>query len=265
MDEFANVPLPEGFTEILSTMRSRNISANIILQNKAQLQALFKDSYQTILGNCDVMIYLGGNESETHKLISEMLGKFTAEKKSTGETLGQHGSSSRNYDVLGREILTPDEVRKLDNSKCLVFIRGFDPVLDDKCHTWERDEYIASQKMGLYNGNQAVEELYEEGQKNFYMDAEGEKGDADSYHYQVETYQAVFAGTKALSRTVKLKDTLFMPDPKLGGYQVRHEHGSEEVFPVFDKDTAVDVSTGGNMIPNIRSSDLLIKMAGISA
>ena len=118
MDEFANVSLPDGFVEILSTMRSRNISCNIILQNKAQLQALFKDSYQTVIGNCDTMIHLGGNEAETHKYISEMLGKYTIDKQSTGETRGQHGSSSRNFDVLGRELLMPDEVRQLDNSKC---------------------------------------------------------------------------------------------------------------------------------------------------
>ena len=116
--------LPDGFTEIISTMRSRNISANIILQNKAQLQALFKDTYQAIIGNCDTLIYLGGNEPETHKYITEMLGKYTLGKRSSSESLGSKGSASSNFDVVGRELMTPDEVRRMDNKKELVFIRG---------------------------------------------------------------------------------------------------------------------------------------------
>ncbi len=132
MDEFANVALPEDFCSILSTMRSRRINAMIIIQNMAQLKALFKDTWETITGNCDSLVYLGGNEKSTHQYISEMLGKATIDKRSNGETRGVHGSSSRNYDVLGRELMMPDEVRNMDNSKCLVFIKGFQPVFDDK-------------------------------------------------------------------------------------------------------------------------------------
>ena len=136
LDEFANVALPEDFCSLLSTMRSREISATIVLQNLAQIKALFKDTWETITGNCDTLIYLGGNEQSTHKYISESLGKATIDKQSSGETRGMHGSASRNFDVLGREILTPDEARKLDNTKSLVFVRGFDPVLDDKFDTF---------------------------------------------------------------------------------------------------------------------------------
>lgn len=132
LDEFANVALPDDYCSLLSTMRSREISSIIIIQNFAQLKALFKDTWETVPGNCDTFIYLGGNEQSTHKYVSELLGKGTIDKKSSGETKGRQGSSSRNYDVLGRELFTPDEVRKLDNKKCLIFIRGFDPVMDDK-------------------------------------------------------------------------------------------------------------------------------------
>lgn len=132
MDEFANVALPDDFCSLLSTMRSRRISSIIIIQNLAQIKALFKDTWETIPGNCDTLIYLGGNEQSTHKYISELLGKGTIEKKSSGETRGRQGSSSRNYDVLGRELMTPDEARKFDNKKCLIFIRGFDPIVDNK-------------------------------------------------------------------------------------------------------------------------------------
>ena len=113
-------------------MRSREISSIIIIQNFAQLKALFKDTWETVPGNCDTFIYLGGNEQSTHKYVSELLGKGTIDKKSSGETKGRQGSSSRNYDVLGRELFTPDEVRKLDNKKCIIFIRGFDPIMDNK-------------------------------------------------------------------------------------------------------------------------------------
>lgn len=132
LDEFANVALPDDYCSLLSTMRSREISSIIIIQNFAQLKALFKDTWETIPGNCDTFIYLGGNEQSTHKYVSELLGKGTIDKKSSGETKGRQGSSSRNYDVLGRELFTPDEVRKLDNKKCIVFIRGFDPIMDNK-------------------------------------------------------------------------------------------------------------------------------------
>ena len=124
--------LPDDYCSLLSTMRSREISSIIIIQNFAQLKALFKDTWETIPGNCDTFIYLGGNEQSTHKYVSELLGKGTIDKKSSGETKGRQGSSSRNYDVLGRELFTPDEVRKLDNKKCLIFIRGFDPIMDNK-------------------------------------------------------------------------------------------------------------------------------------
>lgn len=132
LDEFPNVALPDDFCSLLSTMRSREISSVIIIQNFAQLKALFKDTWETVPGNCDTFIYLGGNEQSTHKYVSELLGKGTIDKKTTGETRGRQGSSSRNFDALGRELFTADEVRKLDNRKCILFIRGFDPVIDNK-------------------------------------------------------------------------------------------------------------------------------------
>lgn len=132
MDEFSNVALPDDFCSLLSTMRSRRISAVIIIQNLAQIKALFKDTWETITGNCDTLVYLGGNEKSTHEYISELLGKGTIDKRSTGETRGVHGSASRNYDVLGRSLMNPDEVRNMDNKNCLIFIKGFNPIFDEK-------------------------------------------------------------------------------------------------------------------------------------
>lgn len=133
MDEFANVSLPDDFDKILSVMRSRNVSVSIILQNIAQLKALFEKQWESILGNCDELLYLGGNEASTHKLISESyLGKATIDTNTYGKSTGRSGSYSTNYQITGRELMTPDEVRMLDNCLALLFIRGERPIMDEK-------------------------------------------------------------------------------------------------------------------------------------
>ena len=132
MDEFANISLPEDFDKKLSTMRSRNVFVSIILQNIAQLKALFEKQWESILGNCDELLYLGGNEQGSHKYISELLGKATIDTNTYGRSSGRNGNYSTNYQITGRELMTPDEVRMLDNGKALLFIRGELPVCDDK-------------------------------------------------------------------------------------------------------------------------------------
>lgn len=132
MDEFANVALPDNFERVLATMRSRRISVSIIIQNMAQLKALFKDSWESVVGNCDTFLYLGGNEQSTHEYISKMLGKETIDTRTRGITKGRNGSSNTNYQNAGRELLTLDEVRLLDNSNALIFIRGEKPIMDKK-------------------------------------------------------------------------------------------------------------------------------------
>lgn len=132
MDEFANVSLPDDFDKILSVMRSRGVSVSIILQNLAQLKALFEKQWESICGNCDEFLYLGGNEQSTHKYVSELLGKETIDTNTYGKSSGRSGNYSTNYQISGRELLTPDEVRMLDNRYALLFIRGERPVMDLK-------------------------------------------------------------------------------------------------------------------------------------
>ena len=132
MDEFPNVSLPNEFEKILATCRSRSIYCSIIIQNMSQLKALFKDSWESLVGNCDEFLYLGGNEKETHKYVSELLGKETLDTNTYGQTKGRSGSYSVNYQQTGRELLTPDEIRLLDNRKAILFIRGERPIMDDK-------------------------------------------------------------------------------------------------------------------------------------
>lgn len=132
MDEFANVALPDEFDKLLSTMRSRQIFVSIIIQNLAQIKALYKDAWESIVGNCDELYYLGGNEQSTHKFMSEYLGKETLDTNTYGKSSGKSGSYSTNYQQAGRELLTADEVRLLDNDYALLFIRGERPIFDKK-------------------------------------------------------------------------------------------------------------------------------------
>ena len=132
MDEFANVSLPDDFDKILSVMRSREVSVSIILQNLAQLKALFEKQWESIMGNADEFLYLGGNEQGTHKYVSELLGKATIDTNTYGKSTGHSGNYSTNYQITGRELMTPDEVRMLDNRYALLFIRGERPVMDEK-------------------------------------------------------------------------------------------------------------------------------------
>lgn len=124
--------LPDDFDKDLATMRSRGVSVSIILQNLAQLKALFEKQWESIVGNCDEFLYLGGNEQSTHKYVSELLGKETIDTNTYGKSTGHSGNYSTNYQIVGRELMTPDEVRLLDNDYAILFIRGERPVKDLK-------------------------------------------------------------------------------------------------------------------------------------
>lgn len=232
MDEFANTALPDSFCEVLSTMRSRDISCNIILQNLAQIKALFKDTWETVTGNCDAFVFLGGNEQSTFKYVSEMLGKLTIDKKSTGETKGSHGSSSSNYDVLGREMMAPDEVRKLDNRKCVVLVRGFDPVIDDKYKMLEKDVFKEANSMGAYCRKREKEDLYEAGRQAFYLDAKGTDGKEESYRTQTELYKGIFEESEIFEELQMANDGYRILPETYHGYVVNEM----EAFPVYDRE-----------------------------
>ena len=131
-DEFANVALPDGYARLQATMRSRNIMSTITLQNISQLKALFKDDWEGIIGNADSFIYLGGNEQSTHKYISELLGKETIDTRTSSQSKGRNGSFSQNFQQARRELMTSDEVRRLDNKNAIILIRGEKPVIDEK-------------------------------------------------------------------------------------------------------------------------------------
>ncbi len=244
MDEFANCALPDGFCELLSTMRSREISCNIIIQNLAQIKTLFKDSWETIPGNCDITVYLGGNEQSTHKYVSELLGKFTIDKKSSGETLGSKGSSSRNIDVLGRDLMSPDEVRKMDNRKCLVFIKGYDPVLDDKYRTYEKEEFKRATAMGPYKHHLITDEMIEESRRSMYIDSPEDL--YQSYYYQIEECLGIFEESVIFKEYTKKLDEGYVITTRLPGYEV--EETMAYVYPLFDPEISEYVRSGANTL-----------------
>lgn len=148
MDEFANVSLPDDFDKILSVMRSRGISVSIIIQNMAQLKALFEKQWESIVGNCDEFLYLGGNEQSTHKYVSELLGKETIDTNTYGKSRGRNGSYSTNYQNAGRELLTPDEVRMLNNDYAVLFIRGERPIFDLKYNVFKHPKFSQTEDGG---------------------------------------------------------------------------------------------------------------------
>ena len=149
MDEFANVSLPDDFDKLLATMRSRNIFVSIIIQNIAQLKNLFEKQWESIQGNCDEFLYLGGNETSTHKLIAESyLGKQTIDMNTYGKSSGRNSNYSTNWQITGRELLDASEVRMLDNSKALLFIRGEPPIMDDKYDLLDHPNVIYTPEKG---------------------------------------------------------------------------------------------------------------------
>ena len=161
MDEFANVSLPDDFDKILSVMRSRGVFVSIILQNLAQLKALYEKQWESIVGNCDEFLYLGGNEQSTHKYVSELLGKATIDTNTYGKSSGRSGNYSTNYQISGRELLTPDEVRMLDNRYAILFIRGERPVLDLKYDIFKHKNVAltADGKAGAYKHGEVKSDI----------------------------------------------------------------------------------------------------------
>lgn len=156
-----NVSLPDDFDKILSVMRSRGVFVSIILQNLAQLKALFEKQWESIVGNCDEFLYLGGNEQSTHKYVSELLGKETIDTNTYGKSSGRSGNYSTNYQISGRELLTPDEVRMLDNRYAILFIRGELPVMDLKYDILKHPEVnlTADGKGGVYEHGKVTSDV----------------------------------------------------------------------------------------------------------
>lgn len=132
LDEFANIGNIPRFEELLATMRSMEISANVIIQNLSQLKKMYKDSWENVLGNCDSLLFLGGQEPTTLEHISKTLGKETIDTRSHNRTRGRQGSTSENDGILGRELMTVDELKTMKDNECILFVRGIYPFFCNK-------------------------------------------------------------------------------------------------------------------------------------
>ena len=141
LDEFANIGQIPNFDKLIATIRSREISASIILQSKSQLKAIYKDNADTIIGNCDTELFLGGKEKSTLKELSEILGKQTIDLFTTSQTQGQSPSSGTNYNKTGRELMSQDEIAVMDGGKCILQIRGTRPFFSDKFDITKHERY----------------------------------------------------------------------------------------------------------------------------
>lgn len=158
MDEFINISLPEEYPSYLSTMRERWLSAFMIIQNMAQLKEKYKEQWENIVGNCDIFLYLGGNEGSTHKYISEELGNMTLDKRTHGKTEGRNESSSRNFDFYGRELLKQAEVRRLPVNQAIVLVSGEFPIIDLKIKGWKEKVYKEATRVPRYVHKPIIDE-----------------------------------------------------------------------------------------------------------
>ncbi len=140
-DEFANIGQIPKFDKLIATIRSREISASIILQSQSQLKTIYKDAAETIIGNCDTVLFLGGKESTTLKEISETLGKETIDLYNTSDTRGQSRSYGLNYQKTGKELMSRDELAVMDGNKCILQLRGVRPFYSDKYDITKHKRY----------------------------------------------------------------------------------------------------------------------------
>ena len=148
-DEWANVPQPDSYPKVLATCRSYNIGIDIIVQNIQSIKARYRDEYQSIIGNCDTLLFLGGgNEPESLEFMSKLLGKETISIRTRGQTRGRGGSSSINYQLTGRELMTPDEIRRMPTREALLLIRSESPVRDRKYNIKKHPNYRYTQDGG---------------------------------------------------------------------------------------------------------------------
>ena len=173
LDEMANIKMPNNFDKILATCRSRGVYCVPILQSLAQLKTLFADgAWEGIVGNCDTFIYLGGNEASTYEYVSKLLGKWTIDKRTSGESKGSSGSYSQNYDVLGRELMLEYELRLLPDDECIIFVRGENPIRDKKWFPWEHEQYLEARKCGIFNPKEQQEKQQKPMEECEFLDEE---------------------------------------------------------------------------------------------
>lgn len=236
LDEFANVGTIPRFEELLATMRSMEISANVIIQNLSQLKKMYKDSWENVLGNCDSLLFLGGQEPTTLEHISKTLGKETIDTRSRNRTRGRQGSTSENDGILGRELMTVDELKIMKDNECILFVRGIYPFFCDKFviekhPNYKRLEDFNSQNAYLIKDIETVkfnDEIETESGENIYSEPVEDSGDTDK-----TSSEDVPKQQDEIEQSVAIEDII--------GHQV-HTVNAPKAFPKDPKSGTVAAS-----------------------
>lgn len=236
LDEFANIGTIPRFEELLATMRSMEISANVIIQNLSQLKKMYKDSWENVLGNCDSLLFLGGQEPTTLEHISKTLGKETIDTRSRNRTRGRQGSTSENDGILGRELMTVDELKIMKDNECILFVRGIYPFFCDKFviekhPNYKRLEDFDSQNAYLIKDIETVkfnDEVETESGENIYSEPVEDSGDADN-----TSSEDVPKQQDEIEQSVAIEDII--------GHQV-HTANTRKPFPKDPKNGSVKAS-----------------------
>ena len=264
-DEFANIKMPNNFDKILATCRSRGVYCVPILQSLAQLKTLFVDgAWEGVIGNCDTFLYLGGNEASTYEYISKLLGKWTIDKRTSGESKGSSGSYSENYDVLGRELMLEYEIRLLPDDECILFVRGENPIRDKKWFPWEHQEYEIARKCGEYMADREEGDLQLENENcQFINDSSLEyfkkqEGRGESVHiYGMDAFEFMMMDMDAVMGKVHTvageqeKSTLLHPSIIWMAVEADARREMEERRKQFEKDfsemSLLDIFSSGQI------------------
>ena len=236
LDEFANVGTIPRFEELLATMRSMEISANVIIQNLSQLKKMYKDSWENVLGNCDSLLFLGGQEPTTLEHISKTLGKETIDTRSRNRTRGRQGSTSENDGILGRELMTVDELKIMKDNECILFVRGIYPFFCDKFviekhPNYKRLEDFDNQNAYLIKDIETVkfnDEIETESGENIYSESVEDSGDVDK-----TSSEDVSKKDDEIEQSVTIEDII--------GHQV-HTANTRKPFPKDPKKGSVAAS-----------------------
>lgn len=264
-DEFANIKMPNNFDKILATCRSRGVYCVPILQSLAQLKTLFADgAWEGVAGNCDTFLYLGGNEASTFEYVSKLLGKWTIDKRTSGESKGTSGSYSENYDVLGRELMLEYEIRLLPDDECILFVRGENPIRDKKWFPWEHQEYKNARRCGAYlpdretGGAEPENEncQFISGSSLEYLKKQENKNEGvhiygmDAYKFMMMDIGAVM-GKVHTTADEHEKSALIRPDMIRKAIEVEAKRSAEEQRKQFERDfpemSLLDIFSSGQI------------------
>ena len=275
LDEFANTKMPSNFERILATCRSRGVYLVPMLQSLSQIKKLMSEgAWEGVVGNCDTFLYLGGNEPSTFEFISKLLGKWTIDKKTSGESKGTSGSYSENFDVLGRELMLDYEVRLLPEDECILFVRGEEPLRDKKWFPWEHDVYQQAVACGKYEAGEATEKGKSEEAESIFLTEQSldyykkaSRNDPSIHCYEIDAYDFMCMDLERLAENPEEKEINFTPDMLQDLYRKEKDQQKKEFkqkyIQEFDSLSLLDIYASDQLDPIRRNAVKELKQKDI--